>query len=78
MSDPACCILAVCCPPGSHAQRKALADALDFGALDEPTTLGRTVAEQHADWILDNFDLAPKGTLDGLKTSIAELVRKSK
>jgi hypothetical protein len=65
----ACCLLGVCCPPNSEAQRAALAKKIgqDFS--------GGAEARKYADWIIDNFDLAPKGTLDALKASIADMVR---
>lgn len=76
MSDPVCCILAVCCPGGSDRQREALATALEGAYQDHPDGIGaRSVYRQHADWILDHFDLAPKGTLDPLKGEIARLAK---
>jgi len=62
MSDPGqvCCILGVCCPPGSPAQREALAKALEG-------------VESPADYMLEHFDLAPKGTLDAFKAAIATM-----
>jgi len=70
MSDPACCILAICCPGGSEAQRKSLAEAMSVNG-------DLALARRHADWILDNFDLAPKDSLISLKGSIAQIVRGS-
>lgn len=75
MSDPVCCILAVCCPGGSDRQREALAEALDAAYREDPNGVDRTTARQHADWILDHFDLAPKGTLDPLKQEVARLAK---
>lgn len=76
MSDPVCCILAVCCPPGSDRQRAALAEALDGAQLDAEGGIGeRSKARIHADWIIDHFDLAPKGTLDPLKEQIARMAK---
>ncbi len=79
MSDPVCCILAVCCPGGSAKQREALAEALASASVDEPDGIGaRTTERRHADYVLDHFDLAPKGTLDALKAAIAALARGTK
>jgi len=76
MSDPVCCILAVCCPGGSDRQRQALADALEMASLDEPNGIGaRSIERRYADWVLDHFDLAPKGTLDPLKEEIARMAK---
>ena len=76
MSDPVCCILAVCCPGGSDRQRQALSTALEAIAQDHPDGVGaRTIERAYADWILDHFDLAPKGTLDPLKEEIARLAK---
>jgi len=78
VSDPVCCILGVCCPAGSDRQRQALADALETIQLDEPNGLAaRSLYRQHADWILDHFDLAPKGTLDPLKEQLVRMVKGS-
>lgn len=78
MGDPVCCILAVCCPPGSDRQRTALAEGLGSANLDAQGGIGERSQERlHADWILDRFDLAPKGTLDPLKESIARLAKSS-
>lgn len=76
MSDPVCCILAVCCPGGSDRQRQALADALEGAQLDAEGGIGERSRERvYADWVLDHFDLAPKGTLDPLKEQIARLAK---
>ncbi len=69
MSDPVvCCILGVCCPPGSEKQREALASALQLSESASVVAEART----YADYILDNFDLAPKGSLVELIAAIAK------
>lgn len=76
MSDDGqvCCILAVCCPPGGAKQREALAAALESAPLDAPGGIGeRTIARTHADYLIDNFDLAPKGSLELLKSALARM-----
>lgn len=72
MSDPACCILAVCCPPGSDRQREALAKALEAAELDAGAA---ATHRTYADWIVDRFDLAPKGSLEALKGEVARMAR---
>jgi hypothetical protein len=58
-----CCLLGVCCPPGP--QRKALADELGRVAREANVTDLRqvipAVADAQAGWLLDNFDLVPRG-----------------
>lgn len=64
------CILAVCCPAGSEAQRLALTDhVVDGTGLDHDT------ARRVATWMLDSFDLAPHGSLTAFKGAIAKLAR---
>lgn len=66
-----CCALEICCPPGSAKQAKALAKMIreDYPAVPQQ------YAEQAAEWILKNFDLAPAGTLGEFKKSIAKIAR---
>lgn len=71
MSDPVCCILAVCCPGGSERQRETLAEGLiAAGDYIEPKA-----ARACADWILDHFDLAPKDSLAAFKGEIVRLAK---
>ena len=70
MNGHANCILAVCCPPGSEAQRTALTKALMTAAkLDE------TAARKTAEWLVATFDFAPAGSLQVLKNEVARLAR---
>lgn len=71
MNGHACCILGVCCPPGSAAQRSALADEL---VKDGIVPSGDAMAV--ATWVLQQFDLAPAGSLASLKSAVAEMARK--
>jgi len=66
-----CCALEICCNAGSPKQRAALAKMIreDYPAVPE------LYAGQAAEWILKNFDLAPVGTLGGLKKAIARIAR---
>lgn len=73
MNGKACCILGVCCPPGSEEQVKALASALADGLDWKP---GGPASIEVATWILTHFDLAPAGTLQSFKNIIAEMARK--
>ncbi|HXK40233.1 MAG TPA: hypothetical protein VJ837_05360 [Candidatus Paceibacterota bacterium] len=77
MNGRPCCILGVCCPPGSESQRRALADALAEVVQDAPGGIGERSADRaKADWLLDNFDFAPKGTLTEFKSAIVEMAKK--
>jgi hypothetical protein len=71
MSDPVCCILGVCCPPGSDRQRDTLAAELSQAV----NYLEPDKARQCADWIVDHFDLAPPGSLDALKGALVRMVK---
>ena len=70
MNGEVCCILGVCCPAGSNEQRDALATAM---ANDK--CVAEADAHVAAEWVLKNFDLAPKGSLRELKGAIADMVR---
>jgi len=72
-----CCILGVCCPPGSSRQREALATELAkvSGQHQEAVTTPSHV-RACADYILDNFDLAPKGSLEQFKLDISTMARR--
>lgn len=68
MGDPILnCVLAVCCPPLSQGQHDALARFLREHGVEN----GDEVAEV----MLKHFDLAPQGTLQPFKDSIAKLAR---
>lgn len=59
-----CCILGVCCqPPGGAAAKQALAEEIAevFGWSAEKTEEKTGNAYAVASWLLDNFDLVPKG-----------------
>ena len=71
MNGEVCCILGVCCPPGSEAQTTALASELvkDGVCSENPE------AHKVAQWVLRHFDLAPAGTLTEFKKSIAKMAK---
>jgi hypothetical protein len=73
MNGQACCILGICCPPGSAAQEDALAKEMIKDGVCDPE-----YAFKVSKWILKHFDLAPVGSLTDLKTAIATMARKSK
>lgn len=52
-----CCLLQICCPP--EKARKALAEK--FVAYSD---VSNEDAAKCADWLFDNFDLVPKGSVD--------------
>lgn len=67
------CALEICCGGADSKQVKALTDiahhALPFLSHEE--------ANEVADWIARNWDLAPKGTLYAFKQAIAKLAKGS-
>ncbi len=71
MNGEVCCILGVCCPAESSERQSALAKTIkkDVGLTDQ-------AAGAVADWMIEHFDLAPKGTLHGYANAIAEMVRR--
>lgn len=74
----ACCVLEVCCPPRSERQKKALAAEMmkAFGWDDEMTSY-QVDPLTLAAWIVNNYDLAPAGSLSAFKGTIARLARES-
>lgn len=73
MNGEVCCILQVCCPPGSQASVDALArEMLKDGVCD--AEYAPTVAA----WVMKHFDLAPAGSLSAFKGEIARLARHAK
>lgn len=66
------CLFAVCCPPKSARQKAALAKAM-------MESMGGTIDnyQKIADWMIENFDLAPSGTLQPFKDAIAQLAREN-
>jgi len=72
MNGHANCIYEICCPPKSAQQKRALAEEM-------AKALGGT-AEDHynaAAWVVENFDLAPPGSLRAFKAEIARLAREN-
>ena len=73
MNGKVCCILGVCCPPGSQEQQDALA-----AELVKDTGCTENAAKKTAEWILKHFDLAPKHSLEVLKSEVARLAREQR
>jgi hypothetical protein len=73
------CILWICCPPGSEESAKALAKeiAAEVRLGGGAEYKGEVFAPPYAvaRFILDNFDLAPKGSLQPLKDAIRDYAR---
>lgn len=70
MNGEVCCVLGICCPPGSDAQTRALAKELVKDQIC-PDDSAHAVAA----WVLKHFDLAPAGTLSDFKSRIATVAR---
>lgn len=66
-----CCAIGECCPPGSAKQHAALSKLI----REDYPLVPQQYADQAAEWILKNFDLAPVGTLTEFKHAIAKLAR---
>lgn len=66
------CALAVCCPPKSRQQKRALAATMAESMGGNPDDY-----QQYADWVVENFDLAPSGSLQEFKNIIARLAREN-
>lgn len=66
------CILGICCCEENCAdkRRKALAEVIHHGLGHGPYT-----AAQIADFMLNSFDFAEKGTLEVLFKSVSKLAR---
>lgn len=71
------CILWICCPPGSEQAVEALAkeirEALGWSADSAGDHAGS--ARSVASWVLENFDLAPKGSLQAFKDAVRDHAR---
>ena len=63
-----CCILGVCCPPAA-AREKLSVEIEKVAGCDAETS------RKCADWLLDTFDFAPKGSLDQFKVDIARMAK---
>lgn len=71
MSHLGNCLYEICCPPRSEGAVKALSEEM-AGGLSKAS--GETY-EDIARWVLDNFDLAPKGSLQPLKDAVRDYAR---
>ena len=71
------CILGVCCPPDGEEQIAALAEeiaaATGWSAQKDEKSEGN--AYTAARWVLENFDLAPKGSLQAFKDAVRDHAR---
>lgn len=54
-----CCLLGICCPPGSPAQTQSLAQEM----VDAGLFPSAGAALPAAIWLMAHFDFAPAGTL---------------
>jgi hypothetical protein len=62
MNGEVCCILGVCCPPGSVGQVNSLATELVKAKVCDEVNEAHAIAA----WIYENFDLGPKGLVQPL------------
>jgi len=54
-----CCAVGICCPPASIRRRQALVNELVHGTgCDEKDMV------KAADWLIDNVDMLPKGSVN--------------
>ena len=68
-----CCAIGVCCPPASTARRMALVNELVHGTGCEAAEMQKV-----ADWLIDNVDMMPVGTLQPLVAAIQDFHRPPK
>lgn len=54
-----CCAIGLCCPPASPTRKSALVNELAHGTGCDPAEMDKV-----ADWLIENVDMAPKGTLN--------------
>ncbi len=66
-----CCLLGVCCPPGSREEALAQEIEADLGLGSQKTETTTGIARSVAEWILENYDIVPKG----VGTAIIEAYR---
>lgn len=59
MNGEVCCILGVCCPPGSQEQLDALAAEMSKAGVNDHRAAAK--------WVLEHFDLLPSGSLAEFK-----------
>lgn len=59
MNGEVCCILGVCCPPGSTQQANALVGEMMKAKVCSDVAEASAIAA----WLYANFDLGPKGTV---------------
>lgn len=67
----ACCLLGICCTPGSAEQSAVLAKAL----VEDGVCSENPEAERVSAWVLKHFDLAPAGTLTEFKHAIKHAIK---
>ena len=71
------CIYEICCPPRSEGAVKALAEEMEKAGMGQGIATAERVVHLRAiaRWMLDTFDLAPKGTLQPLKDAVRDYAR---
>lgn len=70
----ACCLLSICCPPGSAEQADAFVQEFEHDHPDQK--MDRATVEAVGQWVVKNFDVAPAGTLTPFRDAIIKLARK--
>ncbi len=73
MNGEVCCILGVCCPPGSAAQSRALAKW-----MESKWQLPSGEATKYAEDLLAVADLGPKGLVAPLLRAAADIAKHGK
>ncbi len=59
-----CCAVGLCCPPASATRKASLIHELSLGMQERSHTPHADTLEHVADWLIENVDMAPKGSLD--------------
>lgn len=69
-----CCVLKICCPPGSARQRQSLSGLIQR-KLNSRVPISPEQANAVAELLTGLFDFAPAGTLDPLTKAVAAMAR---
>lgn len=74
-----CCLIRACCPEPEQRDELAKKIAAEFGWSDEKNDSSTGNARAIADWVIDHFDLVPKGVgaaiVEGYKPYFKEKLR---
>lgn len=67
-----CCAIGLCCPPASASRRSALINELSHGMAERSHTPHDETLGHVADWLIENVDMAPAGSLEPLIEALTQ------